>query len=387
MQDRHALRSNDIREQNEKLVLHLIYSRRHISQSEIVHLTGLKAPTVFRIFTVLEKAGLIRAEDAVVSDRKGRRPSPYMVVPDAHYVIGVDFWSRSVAIGVFDFTSRVVYQNVIDFPEVIDAEDALNRINALVARAIAESGIPGGRLLGIGVGAPGIIDIESGVVVEYKRIRGMSGCDVQRRMEERFTVPVRVHSNCSVIALGEHRYGDARGKKSLVAFLVRSGLGGAFIHDGRMYVNQNRTAFEVGHFSLMGVDEAAKTTTSPAETLEDYVSEDAIFQRVRLAADVADWQELARRLSEGDSRVTTALENIGRLFAQAVRNVVHLLYPDCVLIVSRSAELSAYLAATLERQSTAGQAAISALAVEYDPLLACRGAADLVFDEYFALPN
>ena len=387
MQDRHPLRSNDIREQNEKLVLHLIYSRRHISQSEIVHLTGLKAPTVFRIFSVLEKAGLIRAEDAVVSERKGRRPAPYMVVPDAHYVIGVDFWSRSVAIGVFDFTSRVVYRNVIDFPEVIDAEAALSSINELVGCAIAESGIPAGHLLGIGVGAPGIIDIESGVVVRYKRIRGMSGYEVQRLMEERFTVPVRVHSNCSVIALGEHRYGDARGKNSLVAFLVRSGLGGAFIHDGRMYVNQNRTAFEVGHFSLLGLDNQGKATVSDGETLEDYVSEDAIFQRVRVAADVSDWEELGRRLSEGDERVISALENIGGLFAQAVRNVVHLLNPDCVLIVSRSAELSTFLAGTIDRQSSAGPIPVSALAVQYDPLLACRGAADLVFDEYFALPN
>ncbi|HOT60121.1 MAG TPA: helix-turn-helix domain-containing protein, partial [Spirochaetales bacterium] len=54
------LRSADIRERNAKIILGFVQSRKYISQSELVGITGLRAPTVFRIFTELEKQGLIR---------------------------------------------------------------------------------------------------------------------------------------------------------------------------------------------------------------------------------------------------------------------------------------------------------------------------------------
>ncbi len=392
MPDRQPLRSNDIREQNEKLVLHLIYSRRSISQSEVVTLTGLKAPTVYRIFSILEQRGLIRADEdvAIVSDRKGRRPSPYMVNPNAHFGIGVDFWSRTAAVAVFDFAAQVLYQETMDFPPNLDADDVLDRITGLVRRAIAHAGIPSGLLLGIGVGAPGVVDIESGVVVEYERIRNIKNWDIKGRMEEQFSVPVSVHNNCSVIALGAHRYGPAQGRRSLVAFLIRAGLGGAFIHEGHLYVNQDKTAFEIGHFSLVSLEAPSNGMDRTEKTLEDYICEDSILQSARDLGGVEEWEDLDQKLQAGDPQVLRSLEGLGRIFSQAARNVSHLLNPEAMLIVSRSSALSAYFADSLTRHMAASEDSVrvnlrQALPVRYDPLLACRGAADLVFDEYFAI--
>ena len=55
-----ALRGKDIRKGNEKLVLSLIQKQELLSQSEAVELTGLKAPTILRIFTNLEESGFIK---------------------------------------------------------------------------------------------------------------------------------------------------------------------------------------------------------------------------------------------------------------------------------------------------------------------------------------
>ncbi len=387
MSDRQPLRSNDIREQNEKLVLNLIYSHQGISQSEVASMTGLKPPTVFRIFSTLERDSLIRVADgnAAPSDRKGRRPSPYVVVPEAHYSIGLDFWARTAAVALFDFGARVIYQRSMNFREGVDAEEAVAQVVALIEEAMKEAAVPRETLLGIGIGAPGVVDIESGVVLTYERIRGMNRFDVRSRIEQRFSVPVAIHNNCSVIALGAYRYGSVRGERSLVAFLIRSGLGGAFIHDGHLYVNQGRTAFEIGHISLA-------SSESEERELEDFICEDSILQIARKTANLSDWDQIDHGLADADPRLTEGLSHLGRIFSQSARNVSHLLNPDTILIVSRSLPLSSFFADALNAYMADGKDGPRinlkrVLPAAYDPLLACRGAADLVFDDYFALPH
>ncbi|HUX11570.1 MAG TPA: ROK family transcriptional regulator [Spirochaetia bacterium] len=396
MSDRHPLRSNDIREQNEKLVLHLIYSNRGISQSEVANLTGLKPPTVFRIFSTLEGELLIRPADETVitPDKKGRRPSPYVVVPEAHFSIGVDFWARTAAVAVFDFSARVIYQRSVNFPAGVDAGTAVDQVIALIEEAVVSSLIPRDKILGIGIGAPGIVDIETGVVVAYDRIRGMNRFDIRTRIEEHFSAAVVIHNNCSVIALGAYRYGSVHGETSLVAFLIRSGLGGAFIHDGHLYVNQGRTAFEIGRIAPIfpSAKSHAHGGLPDDRSLEDYICEDAILQTARDSAGAESWEDIDRLLLEKNRALTEGLSVLGRIFSQTARNLTHLLNPDAILIISRSQPVSDYFGQELRNQMAAAHDEVLVdvkriIPTAYDPLPACRGAADLVFDDYFALPH
>ena len=102
------LRSGDVRARNEKLVLKLIYNQTGISQSEISTITGLKPPTVFRIFTSLIEQGFIVEcrSNRKATEKKGRKPSFFCVNPDACYAIGLDFWWQSAAVLVTDFSGN-----------------------------------------------------------------------------------------------------------------------------------------------------------------------------------------------------------------------------------------------------------------------------------------
>ena len=408
---RQPLRSNDIREQNEKLVLHLIYTRSTISQSEVANITGLKPPTVYRIFSLLEQQGLIRESEgeSLSADKKGRRPSPYAVVPTALYSIGVDFWSRNAAVALFDFRGRIILSKTSLFESDVTAETVTAEIIRMIDEALTENEVAADRLLGIGIGAPGVVDIENGVVVVYERIKGMNNFDLRSRLVERFDVPVEVHNNCSVIALGAYRYGSAQGQNSLTVFLVRSGMGGAFIHGGQLYVNQNRTAFEIGNFHLtpaesdnlqrsQGIVPIARPGSggrtgaagSTETKLEDFISEDTIFHTVSSVANASSWEDVDALLRSGDARVMESLSPIGELFSNEARNVAHLLNPEAIMIVSRYRSLSEYFARSLTEhmksdQDSARVNLVKVLAEEYDTTLACQGAADLIFDTFFSI--
>ncbi|MFP4374056.1 MAG: ROK family transcriptional regulator [Spirochaetaceae bacterium] len=384
------LRSYDVRERNEKLVLSLIHGTNGISQSEVAGTTGLKPPTVFRIFSQLQRDGVIRecSPARPAAGGKGRRPAFYCVVPESLYIIGIDFWSGSAAVVVSDFAGEAVYSEVIETPRDIAAEAVMGEITALVRRAVAASGLTAEKVLGIGVGAPGIVDIGTGTIVRYPRIPGFDGYGVAERIEEEFGWPVHVHNNTAVLALGEYRYGCAAGHQSVMTFLIRSGVGGAFLQDGRVLTNRGRTVLEVGHMVL---DPDGEGASGLGGSLEDYLSEGAVEAAVRHCG-FASLSAFGEALVERGVSVSDAcaeLRGAASRFAQAVHSLSNLFNPESYLIVSRHRWLSEFLAAALDEYLDSdapglSEGAAAVLPQTYDPRRACHGATDLVLDRFFA---
>ncbi len=382
------LRSRDVRERNEKLVLKLIYNQTGISQSEISTITGLKPPTVFRIFTSLIEQGFIAecSTERVVIEKKGRKPSFFCVNAEACYTIGLDFWWQSAAVLVADFSGRPLYEDLVRFKAGIDAEKMMQQIDTLIRSAIRKSGIDEHRIIGIGIGAPGVVDIRQGRIVKYPRAKGMTNYSIKDRIGKSFGVPVYIHNNCSVIALSEYRYGKAKGQQSMLAVLIRAGVGGAFIQDGRAFVNQGKTALEVGHLS---VELKGRLCECGARgCLETYLSEDAIMAELKQLGEEPTWKNLEDLLERKDRKAVKLMSRLGGILAAAVGSLVNLLNPEAVLIVSRNKFLSDFFAAII-RENLGKLAEDNQLAVvnviseEYQPTIACKGAADLVFDHFF----
>jgi predicted NBD/HSP70 family sugar kinase len=383
------LRSNDIRRRNEKLVLSLIYHSREISQSEIVQRTGLKPPTVFRIFTGLESEGLIRAmqHEYGQAERKGRRPVYYAVIPEARYAVGIDFWGRSASSVVVDFSGRAILSRTVDFPPNPVLEQVLQQLEQLIREALDLAALPPDKLLGIGLGAPGRVDIGGGRLVYYSRIQGMRDFPIAAWLQERFHLPVKIHNNASVIGLSEHRYGQAAAARSLLVLVIRSGVGGAFIQDGTVFVNHNRTTMELGHMAI--VEDGRPCDCGENGCLETYLSEDALVADLAARMPVASLADLDRLLERNDAAALEFLGERASLLATAARNLIHLLGPDVILVVTRSHRLGEFFKASLQR-SLHEQHNVSVLsdlpevlAADYDPVRACHGAADLVFDQFF----
>jgi len=379
-----------VRERNEKLVLKMIYNQTGISQSEISTITGLKPPTVFRIFTSLIERGFIVEcdTDRVMAEKKGRKPSFFCVNADACYTIGVDFWWQSAAVLVADFSGRPIYEDLVRFKVGIDAERMMQQIEGLIRSAIDKSGIDERRIIGIGIGAPGVVDIEQGRVLKYPRAKGMTNYSIKDRIGESFGIPVYIHNNCSVIALSEYRYGKAKDQKSMLAILLRAGVGGAFIQDGRAFVNQSKTALEVGHLS---VDLKGRLCECGARgCLETYLSEDAIMGELKQMGEAPSWKNMETLLESRDRRVVKLMNRLGGILATAVGSLVNVLNPEAVLIVSRKRFLSDFFMAViqerLEKLSADNQlAVVNVISAEYQPTIACKGAADLVFDHFFSV--
>ncbi|MFW5914992.1 MAG: ROK family transcriptional regulator [Planctomycetota bacterium] len=383
------LRGREIRQANEKMILKIMHRTNPISQSEVARRTGLQASTVFRIFRSLEQQNLIREVDIHKNgrERKGRKPSYYSVNEQVAYATGIDISSYGATLLLFDFAGTTVGEETVYFTKNVNTEEMSGTIIELINTALRNAGIGVEALLGIGLGAPGIIDIEKGEVVRYARFPGMEGYPLKRKIEEQFAVPVYVHNNTSVIALAEYRYGRAQGKNSLIAFLIRAGVGGAYIDRGRIFESQGRTAFEAGH---MAVDlSTVSASDNDMLTVEDYIAEDAILKTVQNeVGKIKNWEDLLFHLEKRDKEVLNAMNRLVSILFGAVRNIVLLLNPEVILIISRFRALSQFIAEAVDTYITSSFDpkcidTHKVIPLQYDPVIACRGAADFVFDGFF----
>ncbi len=381
---REPLRGNDVRQLNEKLILSIIHREKRISQSEVVQITGLKAPTVFRIFSNLEEEGFIRVVESreQPSDRKGRRPVYYGIEPEARYLVGIDFRSRTAALVLVDFAGNPIYTKEISYPVDTDADQMTRGLQQLAEEAFSQSGIDRERVIGIGIGAPGRVNINTGEVIAYPRIAGMNHYPLGKKMEEHFSLPVSVHNNAAVIALAEFRYGVAGGENSLLTVLIRSGVGGSFISDRRIFVNQGKTTLELGHMSVNRNGDLC--SCGRRGCLEASLAEDALLSGPCKDAGIESIEALEERFSSGAITPTSAvyhhLEQRADILTDALCSLYQLFSPSAFLIVTRSTSLGAFLA----RRAGGVCSECRVLSSVYDPSLACIGAADLILDAFFA---
>lgn len=397
---RAPIRAADIKELNERLVLGMVFRAAQASQSEVALASGLKAPTVFRIFGELEQSGLIApvlSPPPLASDRKGRRPTWYSTVPGAYRVVGLDFRAGAASVVVEDFAARVLFTEERPIPPGAGADQAYAVVARLVEDALGSA--PGGPLLGIGVGAPGVVDLAHGSVLEYMRIPGLSGFPLADRLEERFGSAVRMGNNATVAALAAYRYGSACGpdceepqslpaveRTSAFALLVRSGVGGAFIRKGVPYESGGKTALEIGHMTMD--PEGPACPCGSLGCLEAYLSEDALIASVSARRPCAGFLELDRLLAAGDAATIEALGPAAAKASIALLSIRHLLDPDEFIIISRSAALSTFIARQAGTYIAAHPrpdgSAPGVRGYRWDPVLAGRAACDMVFDGFFA---
>jgi predicted NBD/HSP70 family sugar kinase len=381
---------SDVRRRNEKLVLRLIHGagEKGLSQSEAALATGLKPPTIFRIFSSLEELGYIEAENRASAqendsrqDRKGRRPLAYFARKDAFYFIGVEFWVEQVSLGVFDFLGTPVYSRTVSLQQPKDALVVIDLIADLAREAITSLSLRDEKILGIGIGAPGQVNVGSRKVTSYPRIPGMKDFAIASILEEKLGFPVFLHNNCSVIALSEFRYGNLGEMDSMFMFLLRSGVNGAFIDGGKVFLSPRGTTIEMGHISIDY--EGPKCICGAHGCLEAFMVE---LDRDNSGHGRWLFDGIEGGGSDHDSKI---LDTASSYIASAAQTVCRLFRPTSFLIVAHDAEIAGNLA-RLVGERLSREASIfdetrpKVFGRPYDVELAQRGAADLVLDAFLS---
>ncbi|MCP3757373.1 ROK family protein [Streptomyces sp. NPDC056773] len=299
-----------------------------LTQAEIARSTGLSAATVSNIVRELKEAGTVEVTDTSAGGRRARSVS---LSGDAGIVIGVDFGHTHLRVAVGNLAHQVLAEE--SEPLDVDASwvDGFDRAEALVGRLVEGVGIGRDKVIGVGLGVPGPIDVESGTLGSTAILPGWAGINPRRELSQRLGVPVYVDNDANLGALGELVWGSGRGVKDLAYIKVASGVGAGLVINGQIYRGPGGTAGEIGHITLdesgpvcrcgnRGCLETFAAARYVLPLLQSSHGPELTMERV---------VELAR---DGDPGCRRVITDVGRHIGSGVASLCNLLNPSRVVL-------------------------------------------------------
>ncbi|MER6115228.1 ROK family transcriptional regulator [Streptomyces sp. A0642] len=305
-----------------------------LTQAEIARSTGLSAATVSNIVRELKEGGTV---EVTPTSAGGRRARSVSLSGDAGIVIGVDFGHTHLRVAVGNLAHQVLAEE--SEPLDVDASSAegFGRAEQLVNRLIETTGISPGKVIGVGLGVPGPIDVESGTLGSTSILPGWTGINPSEELAGRLGVPVYVDNDANLGALGELVWGSGRGVRDLAYIKVASGVGAGLVIDGHIYRGPGGTAGEIGHITL---DESGPVCRCGNRgCLETFTAARYVLPLLRPSHGPDLTMERVVQLArEGDPGCRRVIGDVGRHIGSGVANLCNLLNPSRVVLGGSLAE-------------------------------------------------
>ncbi|MFE3094197.1 ROK family protein [Streptomyces sp. NPDC059248] len=319
-----------------------------LTQAEIARSTGLSAATVSNIVRELKESGTV---EVTPTSAGGRRARSISLSGDAGVVVGVDFGHTHLRVAVADLAHQVLAEDSAPLDVDSSAGTGFDLAERMVTGLIAGTGTDPAKVLGVGLGVPGPIDGESGVIGPTSMLPGWVGSNPGKEMSERLGVPVHVDNDANLGALGELVWGAARGVGDLAYIKVAGGVGAGLVMGGRIYRGPGGTAGEIGHLTL---DESGPVCRCGNRgCLETFAAVRYVLPLLHAAHGPGLTMDRVVRLARsGDPGCARVIADTGRHLAVGVGALCNLLNPRVVVVGGEIAEAGEVLLAPLRSALT-----------------------------------
>ena len=166
------------------------------------------------------------------------------------YKIGVDLGGTNIAVGVIDAENKIIGLSKRKTNTPRPAKEIFDDINLCIADAIAAANLKAEDIASIGIGTPGSVDHETGVIL-YANNLDFYNVPAVEYVNEKFPgIKVYIDNDANCAALGEALAGCGKGKKSFIAVTLGTGVGGGIVLDGKLLVGCNDAGGEIGHMVI-----------------------------------------------------------------------------------------------------------------------------------------
>jgi len=270
------------KQHNRDLVLKTIFDHDAISRAEIARLTKLTRATVSDMVARLIEEGLVE-EVGYGESIGGKAPILLSLVADSRYLIGLNLAQDKFIGSVVNLRGEIM--KTVEFPVGdSDGEQALQLVYQILDQLTNNHWNP---LVGIGVGTPGLVNTQEGIVVNAVNL-DWQDLPLARLLEARYRLPVTILNDSQATAIGEFVYGaNYHSESNLVVVTVKHGIGAGILINGRLFQGDGGGAGEIGHVVVQ--KNGALCRCGKHGCLEAIASARAVVQRaIALAPEYSD---------------------------------------------------------------------------------------------------
>ncbi|MEV0886088.1 ROK family transcriptional regulator [Streptomyces microflavus] len=355
MAERNRRTVRDLRRGNRARVLQRLYFDGPLSRQELGPATGLSSGSISNVVAELSAEGLL--QEAGIVDSDGGRPRTLLrVAPDGGLLVGIDIGETRVRVELFDLsltelarTERLLAQHGYDVDRIVA------HVRTGVADVLRDAGADPHRLLGIGVGVPGIIEREGPEGPDGKRTAVVHGQTIgwhavpfEQLLREAVDVPPEVplfiDNGAKTLGRAEMWFGGGRGAGAAAIALIGSGVGACVDHGDILAEDRTSLALEWGHTTVQL--RGRRCRCGSIGCLEAYAGAEALRERWReaggpLPEDADDETALAALLAAAypppggpapDRVALSLLDETAECLGAALADLVNLFLPERILL-------------------------------------------------------
>ncbi len=225
------------------------------------------------------------------------------------------------------------------------AKAGVERIIQSIRDALEEGQVAADKVAGIGVGCPGNIDLERGVIVDSANL-GWKNVQLKEILQKEFGCPAVILNDVDAGVYGEYRFGAGKNARCVIGVFPGTGIGGGCVLEGQVIRGKTMSCFEIGHIEVS--PDGLPCGCGRTGCLETEASRLAISAQAAMAAyrgeaphllgaagtDLSEIRSgmLAEAIKAGDKIIERIVERAARQIGRAVGDVVNLLLPDVVVL-------------------------------------------------------
>ena len=267
------------------------------------------------------------------------------------YIIGVDLGGTNIVAGAMtvDGSRSIAVKSIATNSSVGDegvAERIVGLVTSVMLDVMNETGATRESFLGVGVGAPGPLDRERGIVLVAPNL-GWKDFPLRQRIHDRVGLPTTLDNDANCATFGEWWQGAARGRRNVIGLTIGTGIGGGLILNGMLYHGSSDMAGEIGHTTIdlngrhckcgnYGCLEAYASgpaiATRAREVMVREEGESVIPSMVNGRFEDITAQTVYDAAKAGDQVASEIVRDTARYLGAGIANLLNIFNPDTVVI-------------------------------------------------------
>lgn len=381
---------------NQAVVLDLLRREPGQSRAELQRRSGLASQTVSNITRRLIEAEMIREREPSTTVR-GRPSIPLAVNGAGAFAVGVHIDPARLTILLLDVAGEVLRTQYLSTPQATNPHEVITLIAIATGRVIRDAGVDRTRVLGLGIAAPGPLDVRSGVVLDPPQLPLWRNVRLRADLQDATGFPVLLEKDVSAAAAAQLR--DTAAPDFLFVYLG-SGVGASVVTNGQVFRGASNNIGEIGDILVDPTAEdldwsgrrgglaaacvpealaiqAAQAGLVPLPDIDDYLAIDA-------ACTV-----LSGLAEDGDAAAVSILERAARRLAVGIGVLTNFI--DVPLVVLGGPTwgrlehvFMPILETAVQRELVVSRPVFEVASSGIGEQIAARGAAELVMDHFLS---
>jgi glucokinase len=256
-------------------------------------------------------------------------------------VIGVDLGGTNLRTAIVGSDGEILVKHKEATRAVDGWMKVVARLIDNIKRQLETAPQMGAEVFAVGVGAPGVILVDKGIVVKSPNFPDWNNLPLKAELEKALKIPVFIENDANAAALGEKWHGAGQNIRSMIHLTLGTGVGGGIILDNRIWHGADGMAGEIGHMTL--IPDGRQCTCGNTGCLETYASARGIVQsfreeleKQRLHAgdalkDVTS-EKVYEAARDGDAVAQRVMKDMGRMLGIGIASLINIFNPERVVI-------------------------------------------------------